>query len=240
MAAKLRAAADRNAFSESFHAAIANRNNPPIRTRNEIDMLLYNTPLAPNPRRVRIFLAEKNVTIPVRDVNLMAQEHKSEAYAQINPLNEAPALVLDDGATLTESVAICRYIESLYPEPPLFGRDAREQAFVEMWQRRVEFRLFTPVALAFRHSHPALARLESPQLQQLAEHQRPRAQQMMRFLDGELAARRFIASDDFTIADITAIVAMDLTKAARVDIPQDLPNLSRWRADVSARPSVVP
>ena len=203
-------------------------------------MLLYNTPLAPNPRRVRIFLAEKNVTIPIRDVNLMTHEHKQESYAAVNALEEVPALVLDDGATLTESVAICRYIESLYPDPPLFGRDAREQAFVEMWQRRVEFRLFTPVALAFRHSHPALARLESPQLPQLAEHQRPRAQQMMRFLDGELASRRFIASDDFTIADITAIVAMDLTKLARVEIPQDLPHLSRWRADVSARPSVVP
>ncbi len=240
MALKLRTAADGNTFSESFHAAIAKSQQTPIRTRNETDMLLYNTPLAPNPRRVRIFLAEKNVTIPVRDVNLMAQEHKNNAYTAVNALEEVPALVLDDGATLTESVAICRYIESLYPEPPLLGRNAREQAFVEMWQRRVEFRLFTPVALAFRHSHPALARLESPQLPQLAEHQRPRAQQMMRFLDLELAARRFIASDDFTIADITAIVAMDLTKAARVEIPQDLPNLSRWRADVSARPSVVP
>jgi glutathione S-transferase len=203
-------------------------------------MLLYNTPLAPNPRRVRIFLAEKDVTIPVRDVNLLEQEHKQESYSAVNALEEVPALVLDDGATLTESVAICRYIESLYPEPPLFGRNAREQAFVEMWQRRVEFRLFIPVALAFRHSHPALARLESPQWPQLAEHQRPRAQKIMRFLDGELASRRFIASDDFTIADITAIVAMDLTKLARVDIPDDLPHLSRWRTEVSARPSVVP
>jgi len=203
-------------------------------------MLLYNTPLAPNPRRVRIFLAEKNVTIPMRDVNLMAHEHKNEAYSAVNALEEVPALVLDDGAVLTESVAICRYIESLYPEPPLFGRDGREQAFVEMWQRRVEFRLFAPVALAFRHSHPALARLESPQRPEFAELQRPRAQQMMRFLDQELASRRFIASDDFTIADITAIVAMDLTNFAGVDIPDDLPHLSRWRTEVSARPSVVP
>ncbi|MEF3367236.1 glutathione S-transferase [Methylocystis sp. 9N] len=202
-------------------------------------MMLYNTPLAPNPRRVRIFLAEKNVAIPVRDVNLMAQEHKDEAYAAVNALKETPALVLDDGATLTESVAICRYIESLHPEPPLFGRDARDQAFVEMWQRRVEFRLFLPVALAFRHSHPALARLESPQRPEFAEHQRPRAQNMMRFLDQELASRRFIASDDFTIADITAIVAMDLTKLARVEIPENLPHLSRWRAEVSARPSIA-
>lgn len=91
-------------------------------------MLFYNTPLAPNPRRVRIFLAEKNVTIPTRDVNLLAQEHKKDAYSAVNALEEVPALVLDDGAVLTESVAICRYIESLYPEPALLGRDAREQA----------------------------------------------------------------------------------------------------------------
>ncbi|MBM3553064.1 MAG: glutathione S-transferase [Alphaproteobacteria bacterium] len=203
-------------------------------------MLFYNTPLAPNPRRVRIFLAEKNVTIPTRDVNLLAQEHKKDAYSAVNALEEVPALLLDDGAVLTESVAICRYIESLHPEPPLLGRDAREQAFVEMWQRRVEFRLFAPVAFAFRHSHPALARLESPQRPEFAEFQRPRAQQMMRFLDQELASRRFMASDDFTIADITAIVAMDLAKLARIDIPDDLANLSRWRTEVSARPSVVP
>ncbi len=203
-------------------------------------MLFYNTPLAPNPRRVRIFLAEKNVTIPTRDVNLLAQEHKKDAYSAVNALEEVPALVLDDGAVLTESVAICRYIESLHPEPPLLGRDAREQAFVDMWQRRVELRLFAPVAFAFRHSHPALARLESPQRPEFAEFQRPRAQQMMHFLDQELASRRFMASDDFTIADITAIVAMDLAKLARIEIPPDLPHLSRWRAEVSARPSVVP
>lgn len=202
-------------------------------------MLLYTTPLAPNPRRVRMFLAEKNVTIPMRDVNLMTLEHKNETYRQVNILEEVPALVLDDGETLTESVAICRYIESLYPEPALFGCGGREQAFVEMWQRRIELRLFTPVALAFRHSHPALARLESPQLPELAALQRSRAQQMMRFLDQELASRRFIASDAFTIADITAFIAMDLTKHGRVEIPADLPHLSRWRVEVSARPSAA-
>lgn len=202
-------------------------------------MLLYTTPLAPNPRRVRMFLAEKNVTIPMRDVNLMTLEHKNETYRQVNILEEVPALVLDDGETLTESVAICRYIESLYPEPALFGRCGREQAFIEMWQRRIELRLFTPVALAFRHSHPALARLESPQLPEFAALQRLRAQKTMRFLDQELASRRFIASDAFTIADITAFIAMDLTKHGRVEIPADLPHLSRWRAEVSARPSAA-
>lgn len=202
-------------------------------------MLLYNTPLAPNPRRVRIFLAEKGVAIPTRDIDLLKFEHKSEFYAKVNPLLTVPALVLDDGAVLTESVAICRYIETLHPEPALFGRGGREQAFVEMWQRRVEFGLFMPVALTFRHSHPRMAALENPQFPDFAEAQRPKAAAMMRFLDGELAGRAFIAGDAFTIADITAFVAMELTRLARVEIPDDLPHLSRWRGEVSARPSAA-
>lgn len=200
-------------------------------------MLLYDTPLAPNPKRVRIFLAEKNLAIETRTVNLMTLEHKQDAYLKVNPLGSVPALILDDGSVLTESVAICRYIESLHPEPPLFGRDGREQAFVEMWQRRMEFQLFAPVAHAFRHSHPRLAALEQPQIPQFAEAQRPRAVHAMRWLDGELADRRFVAGEDFTIADITAFVALELTSLARIDIPDDLPHLARWRAEIAARPS---
>ncbi|MCC3245160.1 glutathione S-transferase [Methylocystis sp. WRRC1] len=199
-------------------------------------MLLHTTPVAPNPRRVRFFLAEKGVSIPMHDVNLMALEHKTDAYAKINPLLTVPALELDDGAVLTESVAICRYIESLYPEPALFGRGGREQAFVEMWQRRMEFGLFAPVAMAFRHSHPRMAALEQPQFPEFAEAQRPRAIRMMRFVNDELAQRRFIANENFTIADITAFIAMELTKLARVEIPDDLRHLARWRAEVAARP----
>lgn len=202
-------------------------------------MLLYDSPLAPNPKRVRMFLAEKGVVIPTRPVDLMALEHQSEAYAFINPLRAVPALVLDDGTTLTEAVAICRYIEHLHPEPALFGRGGREQAFVEMWQRRMEFQLFGPVAMAFRHSHPKLAVLERPQFPEFAAAQRPRAIEAMRFLDRELAGRLFVAGDDFTIADITAFVALDLTKLARIDIPGDLPHLARWRAAVGARPSAT-
>ncbi len=200
-------------------------------------MLLYDTPLAPNPKRVRIFLAEKGVSIETRTVNLMALEHKQDGYLSVNPLGAVPALVLDDGAVLTESVAICRYIESLRPEPPLFGRDGREQAFVEMWQRRMEFQLFAPVGQAFRHSHPRLAALEQPQIPDFAAAQRPRALHAMRWLDSELAGRRFIAGEDFTIADITAFVALELTPLARIDIPDDLQHLARWRAEVAARPS---
>jgi glutathione S-transferase len=202
-------------------------------------MLLYDAPLAPNPKRVRIFLAEKGVRVETRAVDLMALEHKREDFLRLNPLAGVPALVLDDGAVLTESVAICRYIESLHPAPPLFGRDGREQAFVEMWQRRMEFQLFAPVAFAFRHSHPRLARLEQPQIPAFAEAQRPRALAAMGWLDRELAQRRFVAGEDFTIADITAFVAMELTPRARIEVPDDLPHLARWRAEVAARPSAA-
>lgn len=202
-------------------------------------MLLYDAPLAPNPRRVRIFLGEKGVDLPRREVDLMARAHMESDYALVNPLRAVPALALDDGAVLTETVAICRYVEWLHPDPPLFGRDAREQAFVEMWQRRMEFALFLPVAFAFRHSHPRMAILEKPQFPDFAEAQRTRAVDAMRYLDSALVDRPFVAGEDFTIADITAFVALELTKLARIDVPEELIRLARWRADVGARPSVA-
>jgi glutathione S-transferase len=202
-------------------------------------MLLYDTPRAPNPRRVRIFLAEKGVSLPTRAIDLMSLEHLNDEYSRINPLQAVPALVLDDGAVLTESVAICRYVEWLHPEPPLFGRGGREQAFVDMWQRRMEFSLFLPVAYAFRHSHPRMAVLEKPQFPEFAEAQRARAVEGMRFLDSELAKRPFVAGEVFTIADITAFVAMELTKLARIEAPAELAHLARWRAATGARPSAA-
>lgn len=202
-------------------------------------MILFTTPLAPNPQRVRMFLAEKGVALETREVNLMGLEHRSESYARVNPLRAVPALQLDDGVALTESVAICRYIEFLFPEPALFGRSGREQAFVEMWQRRAEFSLLAPVAHAFRHSHPRMGALENPQFPDFAEAQRPRAVATMRFLDETLATRPFLAGEDFTIADITAFVAMELTKLARIEVPAELTHLMRWRANVAARPSAA-
>jgi glutathione S-transferase len=199
-------------------------------------MILYDTPRAPNPKRVRMFLAEKGVTIPIRTIDLMALEHKGDDYRRIDPLARVPALVLDDGAVLTESVSICRYIESLHPEPALFGRDGREAAFVDMWQRRMEFELFLPVAFAFRHSHPRLAVLERPQLPEFAQAQRARAVSAMRWLDDVLATSLHVAGDAFTIADITAFVALDLTALARIEVPGELAHLARWRSEVGARP----
>lgn len=202
-------------------------------------MLLYDAPLAPNPRRVRIFLREKGVAFPTRPIDLMAREHMQSDYERVNPLRAVPALVLDDGTVLTESVAICQYVEWLHPDPPLFGGDGREKAFVEMWQRRMEFALFLPVAFAFRHSHPKMGALEHPQFPDFAAAQRPRAVDAMRFLDAELAGRPFVAGETFTIADITAFVALELTKLARIEIPDDLAHLARWRAAAGARPSMA-
>jgi glutathione S-transferase len=130
---------------------------------------------APNPRRVRIFLAEKGITLPSEAIDLGAQAHKAPAFRAINPMQRLPALVLDDGTVIAESMAICRYVEALHPAPPLLGVGAREQALVEMWQRRVEFHLLTVVSHAFRHLHPAMAALEVPQVAAWGEANKPRA-----------------------------------------------------------------
>jgi hypothetical protein len=125
---------------------------------------LYNSNIAPNPRRVRIFLAEKGVSIPRVEVDLGKLEHKRPEFSARNPFETIPVLELDDGTIIGESIAICRYIEELHPEPNLFGATALERALVEMWQRRLEWRIFLPIAQAFRHSHPRMAEMENPQL----------------------------------------------------------------------------
>jgi glutathione S-transferase len=200
-------------------------------------MKLYDSKLAPNPRRVRIFLAEKGVSVPMEQVDIGAKQHKSAEYAAINPLQRMPALVLDDGTVLTESVAICRYFEMLQPEPPLFGTGAKGIALVEMWNRRCELSLFFPISQVFRHSHPAMKELEVPQIAAWAEANRPRVLDFLRLLDAQLKDTRFIAADSFTVADITALCAVDFMKPARISIPDELANVKRWHTDVSARPS---
>jgi glutathione S-transferase len=194
---------------------------------------------APNPRRVRIFLAEKGVTLPVESVDLGAQAHKAAAYRAINPMQRLPALMLDDGSVIAESIAICRYIEALHPAPPLFGEGAREMAMIEMWQRRVEFHLLTVVSQAFRHLHPAMAPLEVPQVAAWGEANKPRAVDFLTFLDGELADRPYVAGARFSVADITAVVAVDFLKPAKIVVPEGLAHLRRWHAQVSARPAIA-
>ena len=202
-------------------------------------MKLYDAGRAPNPRRVKIFMAEKGIEIETVQVDINQLEQYSEAHSRRNPVNRLPVLELEDGTALSESVAICRYLEALVPEPPLFGADALEQALVEMWQRRVEFGLLLPVAFAFRHMHPGAAHLEKPQVAEWGEVNKPRARAFMELLDRELSGRDFVAGPHFTIADITAIVAMQFTKPARIDPPDNLVALSAWRDRVAARPSVA-
>ncbi len=202
-------------------------------------MKLYNSKYAPNARRVRVFLAEKGLTIPLVDLDLGKLEQKTADYAQINPFQLVPVLELDDGDRIAESIAICRYLEELNPEPNLFGRSQRERAEVEMWQRQLELYLFMPVAQAFRHSHPGAKVLETQQVAEWAEINRARALENMAKVDAAPASRPFIAGDRFTVADITGLVALDFTRPARITIPETLSNLRRWKSELSARPSAA-
>jgi glutathione S-transferase len=202
-------------------------------------MKLYDGGRAPNPRRVRIFLAEKGIEVEKQQVDLGALEHKGTAYTAINPLQQVPALELDDGTILTESIAICRYFEALQPEPALFGRNGREAAIVEMWNRRLEQRLLFGVAQVFRHLHPAMKPMENPQITAWGEANKPRVMEFLKLLEDELASRRYVAGDAFSVADITGLVAIDLMKPAKLAVPDEIKNVRRWYADVSARPSAA-
>jgi glutathione S-transferase len=201
------------------------------------DMKLYDSRQAPNPRRVRIYLAEKGVQVPTEQVDIMAKEHYRPEYTSVNPLQRMPTLVLDDGTVISESIAICRYFEALNREPPMFGVGPKDQAIVEMWQRRCELSLFFPIAQVFRHTHPAMKELEVPQVPAWAEANRPRIADFLRVLDAQLAANKFVAGGRYTVADITAQCAVDFMKPARVAVPEELANVKRWHVEVSARPS---
>lgn len=200
-------------------------------------MKLYDGGRAPNPRRVRIFLAEKGIEVPLVPIDMGAMGHKSDEVTDRNPLQRLPILELDDGTIVTESVAICRYFEEVQPEPALFGTGAIGRAVVEMWQRRVELHFLGTVAAAFRHIHPAMKTWEVPQVAEWGEANKPKAVDFMRLLDRELADREFIAGDAYSIADITGMIAVDFMKPARIVFPEELENLARWYQSVRARPS---
>ena len=200
-------------------------------------MKLYDGGRAPNPRRVRIFLAEKSISVQLEPVDLGKMQHKSEAYVAVNPLQRVPALELDDGTVLTESIAICRYFEELQPEPALFGRGALGKAQVEMWNRRMELNFFSLVSQVFRNTHPAMKEMEQPQVPAWAEANKPRIADFLAWLDRELQGRRFVVGDSYSVADITGLVAVDLMKPAKLTVPDELTNVRRWHAEISARPS---
>lgn len=200
-------------------------------------MKLYDSRRAPNPRRVRWFMAEKGIEdVEIVEVDIFAGQHRTPDYMARAGLPNVPALEMDDGTTITESVAICRYLESVYPEPNLFGRDAREIAIVEMWARRAEMLVATPLMLTVRHSHPALAAIET-QVPEVAANNRASAEKGIRVLDRRLAESPFIAGDRVTIADILAVTGIDFARMARFRPDPELVQVKRWLDEMNARPA---
>jgi len=200
---------------------------------------LYDSPRAANPRRVRIFLAEKDIVIETVPVDIMAGEHLEDAFTRLNPLQRLPVLVLDDGTVIAESVAICRYFEETHPDPPLFGRTPKEKALIEMWQRHVEFGLLIPAQHAFRHIHPAMRDLEVPQVPDWGEANKSKILSFLTILEHQLCHDEFVVGDSYSIADITALVGMDSLKLAKVRVPDELERLKKWYDRVSSRASTV-
>ncbi len=199
-------------------------------------MKIYDSRTAPNPRRVRIFLAEKGIHVPYEEVDIVKGVNRSPEFRKKNPLGVLPVLELDDGSCIAESVAICRYFEEVQPEPPLMGTDATDRARVEMWQRRMEFEIFLPIVMVFRNIHPFFAgRIE--QVPEWGEVNRRIANTRMAWLDEELADREFIAGVRYTIADITALCGIDFGRVSNLRIAPEHQNLARWYAAVAARPS---
>ncbi|MGE0828800.1 MAG: glutathione S-transferase family protein [Hyphomonadaceae bacterium] len=201
-------------------------------------MKLYTAPHAPNPRRVAMFMAEKGIAdIEIISLNLLEGEHKTDVFTKKSPLSQTPVLELDDGRCLTESRAICQYLEALHPEPNLMGADPFERAFIEMWDRRMELLFSMPLMLWVRHGNPVLAVLEREQNADVAAYNQAQAMRMAKWLNGELATRDWIAGDRFTIADITAACGMDFARLMKWRPGEDLPNLAAWRQRLADRPA---
>lgn len=199
-------------------------------------MKIYDSKTAPNPRRVRIFLAEKGIQVPYEEVDIVSAVNRQPDFRKKNPMGTLPVLELDDGACIAESVAICRYFEELHPNPPLMGVDAKDKALVEMWQRRMEMEVLLPVANAFRHRHEFF-KGRIPQVPEFAEVCRQQAEKSFAWLDEVLADRPFIAGERYTIADITALCAVDFGRVSKLKIAPEQKNLARWYEAVSSRPS---
>jgi glutathione S-transferase len=207
-------------------------------------MRLYDAEWAPNPRRVRIFLAEKGIDLPRETIDLRQGDHLREPYLKVNPRGQVPALVLEDGEVLCESAAICRYLEALHPEPALFGATPLAIGRIESWTRRIEGDGYAAVVLALREARPAFRDRPlagqwpaMPQIPELALRGQAMWRQFVDALDERLADREWIAGDAYSFADITALITIDFARSARLDVRETAGNVARWYAAASARPS---
>jgi len=205
---------------------------------------LYDCSTAPSPRRARIFLAEKGVVHETVQVDLRNSEQLSSAYQKINPQCTVPALRTEDGAMLSDNAAITAYLEARYPEPPLLGTTPNEKAQIASWNWRVEFEGLLAVAEALRNSAPAMAnralpgQMDYPQIPELAQRGLARLQQFFVMLNERLTDRNFIATDSFSVADITAVVTLDFARIVKIRPGEQHPHLQRWRAAMAQRPSM--
>jgi glutathione S-transferase len=202
-------------------------------------MKLYDSRLAPNPRRVRWFMVEKGIDdIEIVDIDLMTGAHRTPEYVGRAGIAQAPALTMDCGTTITESLAICRYLESLYPAPNMFGRDAKETAVIEMWTRRADMLAALPLMLAVRHGHPALAALET-QVPEVAANSLAQAERSLPLFDRRLGESEWIGAERVTIADGVLYIGMEFARLVRFKIPEALANLTRWQGAMRARSSAT-
>ncbi|MEQ8825963.1 MAG: glutathione S-transferase [Filomicrobium sp.] len=202
-------------------------------------MKIIETRSAPNPRRVRIFLAEKGIDVPFEEFELKIENIRSDELFALNPMRQVPILKLDDGERICETMAICRYFEALYPDPSLLGKTALDVGRIEMWNRRVELGLFFSVAQAFRHLHPGMKEREVPQVAEWGEANKEKARRHLELLDRRLGETSYLAGDGYSVADITALVAVDFMAMARIERPAELVNLARWYEAVSSRSSAT-
>lgn len=209
-------------------------------------MKLYSYPPAPSPQRVHIFMKEKGIDIPVEIIDMMSAEQLSDDYKAINPRGTLPALVLDDGTVISEVVAICRYLETTYPDKPLLGADAKEQALITEWDHRIEMEGLTAIAESFRNRGRTFKNrafpgaLDVEQIPELIARGVMRAEAFFKILDEQLSNNLYVAGNRFSAADITAFVTIQFAGWIKLEVPAELSHLERWLADMSKRPSMAP
>ncbi|MEM7766671.1 MAG: glutathione S-transferase family protein [Pseudomonadota bacterium] len=205
-------------------------------------MKLYHAPKAVNPERVVHFLRAKGRldTVEIEQVSIMEQEHRTDAYRALSPFAQVPVLVLDDGTAMTESRAICTYLEGLFPDPNLMGTDPKERGLIEMWDRRIEFMFMMPFAQWFRNSHPAMAPLENPQCEGTAEKAERNVKAFVKRLDDHLKDHEFVAAGRFSIADITTHLTCGFCALMRWKPHEEYEHIGAWRARMKALPFAAP